>query len=247
MAAIDSAVRAAAEAYMESLPGATPGKLASAHSEAVSLGVAGSALIVDPTIREVGKVISVLVLHAGNAAIAHVSFSSRAGWLTLLVQDGAWVVISSVTSEMAGTTTPADMAAAVGACWDEYCGANRACDGPRMANIFHPQCRLTYTDPNGSVVIKTHDAFVQMVSERYALPLHAPYAHLRDDRRVAAQDNLLGIHFATPDVCMVILKVGHPPMLWTDVLTCARLGERWWILAKSSCSEPLLADEAQKS
>ena len=44
---------------------------------------------------------------------------------------------------------------------------------------------------------------------------------------------------------MVTLKVGHPPMLWTDVLTCARLGERWWIVAKSSCSEPLLADEAR--
>ena len=48
-----------------------------------------------------------------------------------------------------------------------------------------------------------------------------------------------------------MLKVGHPPMLWTDVLTCARLGgsgsggssNRWWIVAKSSCSQPLLADE----
>lgn len=79
----------------------------------------------------------------------------------------------------------------------------------------------------------------------YTLPMHAPYAHLRDDPRVAAEDSLLSVTFATPDVCMVVLKVGHPPMLWTDVLTCARVAEKWWIVAKSSCSEPLLADEAK--
>ena len=84
-----------------------------------------------------------------------------------------------------------------------------------------------------------------MVSERYTLPLHAPYAHLRDDPRAAEQDTLMGATFSTPDVCMVVLKVGHPPMLWTDVLTCAKLGNKWWIVAKSSCNEPLLADEAR--
>ena len=85
-----------------------------------------------------------------------------------------------------------------------------------------------------------------MVVERYSLPLHQPYAHLRDDPRVAAEDSLLSVSFAAPDLCMVVLKVGHPPMLWTDVLTCARpAGGRWWIVAKSSCSEPLLADEAK--
>ena len=115
-----------------------------------------------------------------------------------------------------------------------------------MAEVFHPRCRLTYTGADGAVVIKSQAEFVRMVSERYTTPMHAPYAHLRDDPRVAAQYTLLGATFATPDVCMVVLKMGHPPMLWTDVLTVGRLGGgRWWILAKSSCSEPLLEDEAR--
>ena len=71
------------------------------------------------------------------------------------------------------------------------------------------------------------------------------YDLMRDDPRAAAQDTLISVAFAAPDVAMVVLKVGHPPMLWTDVLTCAIVGGKWWIVAKSSCSEPLLKDEAR--
>ena len=84
-----------------------------------------------------------------------------------------------------------------------------------------------------------------MITSRYSSPMHAPYAHLRHDPCVAAQDTLLGVTFSSADVAMVVLKVGHPPCLWTDVLTCARLDGKWWIVAKSSCMEPLLADEAK--
>ena len=234
----ESSVRDAAEAY---LAGAVP-----LPTLAFGIGAFGDDEL-NPWIpgRERGRVVSVLVLHAGNTAVAHVRWDTYAGWLTLLMDKGAWIVISAVTSTTAGSSTPADMAAVVKACWEEYCGANRTCDGERMAEVFHRRCRLTYTGPDGALVIKPHDAFVQMVSERYTTPMHAPYAHLRDDPRVAAEDSLLSVSFAAPDLCMVMLKVGHPPMLWTDVLTCARLGERWWIVAKSSCSEPLLADEAR--
>lgn len=154
-------VRAAAEAYLSG---------GAAHSEAVALGIAGQSLIANPdTGSETGKVVSILVLHAGTAAVAHVTWAEQcAGWLTLLLEQGAWLVISCVTSPCRGSITPADMAAAASACWDEYCGANRACDGLRMANIFHPQCRLTYSGPDGTVVIKPQDIFVQMVSERCA-------------------------------------------------------------------------------
>lgn len=236
----EASVRAAAQVYIA--------RTSIAHPQCRSLDVTPGSLDVTPgsdTPMTAGKIVSVLVLHAGNTAVAHVQWADRAGWLTLLLEHGEWIVISSITSSTVGTATPADMAAAVEACWVEYCGANRQCDGARMAQVFHPQCRLTYTGPDGALVIKSQEAFVQMVSERYSMPMHAPYAHLRDDPRVAARDNLLSASFATPDVCMVVLKVGHPPMLWTDVLTCARLGDKWWIVAKSSCSEPLLKDEAK--
>ena len=218
------------------------------HPECVTLAVEAGGAVVDEEPRGgAGKVISVLVLHANNTAVAQVHWDDgRKGWLTLLIEKDSWIVISAVTSTTAGTCTPADMAAAVKACWDEYMGANRDCDGPRMAQVFHPKCRLTFTGGDGSIVIKSQETFVQMCSDRYTTPMHAPFAHLRDDPRVAATDDLVSVSFAAPDVCMVVLKVGHPPMLWTDVLTCARLDcDRWWIVAKSSCSEPLLADEAK--
>ena len=97
----------------------------------------------------------------------------------------------------------------------------------------------------GDVVIKTQSDFLAMVGDRYSAPMHAPYAHLRDDPRAAAGDTLLSINFATPDLATVVLKVGHPPCLWTDLLTCARFGGQWWIVAKSSCKEPLLVLEAR--
>ena len=233
----ESSVRAAADAY---LAGAVP-------LPTVAFGISGDDDDLNPWIPNtpVGRVVSVLVLHAGNTAVAHVRWDTYAGWLTLLLDKGAWIVISAVTSRTTGSSTPADMAAVVEACWEKYCGANRACDGDRMAEVFHRRCRLTFTGPDGALVIKSQEAFLQMISERYTTPMHAPYAHLREDPRVAAEDSLLSVSFAAPDLCMVVLKVGHPPMLWTDVLTCARLGQRWYIVAKSSCSEPLLADEAR--
>ena len=122
-----------------------------------------------------------------------------------------------------------------------------------MSKVFHPSCRLTYTGADGTIVIKSQEEFLAMVGDRYNTPMHAPYAHLRDDPRAAAGDTLLSITFATPDLAMVVLKVGHPPCLWTDLLTCARTRPpglppgrgHWWIVAKSSCKEPLLEDEAR--
>jgi len=241
MADLESGVRTAAEAYLGAL---VQDQSSAAHPEVVKIYLEHGKLSESDKPFGPGKILSVLVLPAGLTAVAQVQWPRHGGWLTLLVDHGLWVVISAVSSSTQGAVTPADMAAACNAC-SEYCGANRACDGPRMENVFHPLCRLTYSGPEDSVVVKSQPVFVQMVNDRYSTPMHAPYAHLRDDPRVAAEDTMIGVTFAAPDVCMVMLKVGHPPMLWTDVLTCARIDGNWWIVAKSSCNEPLLKDEAR--
>lgn len=242
----ETSVRAAATVYLQALAN---GQAANAHRELVALEVSGGEMKNDPDVgQEVGKIVSVILLEVGNScstAVVQAKWPARAGWLTLLSERGEWQVISAVTSTATGQVKPNDFAEAMSACWGDYCGANRVCDGERMAKVFHSKCRLTYTGPDGEVIIKPQDEFCRMVSDRYTLPLHAPYAHLQFDARAWAQDTLISITFATPDVCMVVLKVGHPPMLWTDVLTCAHLGDKWWIVAKSSCSEPLLADEKE--
>ena len=151
----DADVRAAAFAYLEAL---ALGKPASVHPAAVALGIASASdPLVDPeTGSQAGKVLSVMVLEGGTAAVAQVRWENRGGWLTLLREGETWVVISAVTAPLTSAqTTPADMAAVVAACWEEYCGANRECDGERMAKIFHPLCRLTFTSGDGAVVIKT--------------------------------------------------------------------------------------------
>lgn len=133
--------------------------------------------------------------------------------------------------------------------WDGYCAANRACDGPKMLrDAFHATCRLTFCDDAaGTVQIKDAPAFAEMVASRYeaAGSMHAPYRHLKDDPRVSAEDALLAIDFCAPDCCLVVLKVGHPPCLWTDLLTCACIDGAWWIVHKSSCHEKFLTELAK--
>ena len=228
-----------------------------ANTECMQHGIFTDTYISRVHVLEVGLAAEVQVQWVVSEDCSGAQYINRAGFLTLLQHAGEWVVIAAVTAptdrptdgRTAPTTatrvTPADFAAVAACCWDEYGGANRACDVDRMSKVFHLMCRLTYTGGDGKVVIKSQDEFLAMVGDRYKMPMHAPYAHLRDDPRAAAGDTLLSITFATPDLAMVVLKVGHPPCLWTDLLTCARLGGQWWIVAKSSCKEPLLEDEAR--
>jgi hypothetical protein len=193
---------------------------------------------------------------------------TTAGWMVLLRNcthqwqciSGAFVVVGApTTSSTTNTTTtlpiprsvvvtPFDFQQVMSCVWDGYCMANRMCDGTAMANVFHATCRLTYVDDDDDgttdddgIRILDCTQFCQKVSNRYTSERpHIPYAHLRHDPRVSFGDELLAIEFATPYVAMVTLKVGHPPWLWTDLLTCAQLGTTWYIVHKSSTSEPFL-------
>jgi hypothetical protein len=143
--------------------------------------------------------------------------------------------------------------------WSGYVSANRACNGPEMAKVFHKDCRLTYVDTAATgddpVVIVSHDDFIHKVSHRYEMEPHVQYAHLRtDDPRLSEHDALISGQFATLRVAMVKLKVGHPPCLWTDLLTCVKLPQgaekdnnKWMILHKSSCCDLYLVDDKAKT
>ena len=126
--------------------------------------------------------------------------------------------------------------------WDGYCHANKICDGDLMSNYFHATCRLTYTGPSDRIVVCSSQEFFAKVSGRYENEeLHKPYAHLKNSPLLDDANSLLSIEFASPQIAMVILKIGHPPFLWTDLLTCARILEdgktKWWIMHKSSDNE----------
>lgn len=168
--------------------------------------------------------------------------------MVLLLDKGTWKAISLALSdncEQRGTVVlPETIHQVTKLVWDGYCGANRACDGAAMAQVFHETCRLTYSDLEQTIQIKDQRTFCEKVSTRYESEApHVPYAHLKNDPRASECDSILSIDFCTNVVALVTLKVGHPPFLWTDFLTCARLDDgKWWIVHKSSCNEPFLMD-----
>jgi Putative lumazine-binding len=183
------------------------------------------------------------------------------GWMVFLCcrlgkndeEDGmccrSWRCISAAFSfASSGTILPTPQwGSVISMVWDGYCAANRACDGAKMLReAFHSTCRLTYCDgaQEGTVQIKDANEFATRVTTRYEGGMHAPFQHLKDDPRVSAEDSLIAVDFCAPDCCMVVLKVGHPPCLWTDLLTCMYIDGTWWIVHKSSCHEKFLTDLA---
>ena len=203
------------------------------------------------TIKSVDRV------HAGNdqtAATVLATVNGVCGWMVLLEESPMiWTCISAAFGPLqeAYKPSPQELAAVRTCAWDGYVASNRMCDGSRMAPYLHPDFRLTFVkhtvdaSPESHVMIIPKSDFLEMVTDRYQRQPHADYAHLRDDPLVAHFDEWISAIFATPNVAMVKLKVGHPPLLWTDVLTCIKGGPsgEWVIVHKSSCSEPLLADE----
>jgi hypothetical protein len=191
-------------------------------------------------------------VHIGHAVSAASSSSGQQlhGWLVFLLEDGHhhqgdWKCISAALSstKAAKQIQPADVIKVVDLTWNGYRQANRDCDGTAMARAFHETCRLTYV-LNGRVEIIDQITFCNKVANRYKQEeAHRPYAHLQNDPcgAVGRQDSLLAVEFAASgDVAMVTLRVGHPPFLWTDLLTCAKIQGQWWICHKSSCNEPFL-------
>jgi hypothetical protein len=127
--------------------------------------------------------------------------------------------------------------------WDGYSHANRICDGELMSTYFHRTCRLTYTGPSDRIVICNSKEFCEKVSGRYEKEeLHMAYAHLKNSPLLDDANSLLSIDFSSAQIAMVLLRIGHPPFLWTDSLTCARILEngemKWWIMHKASDNEP---------
>ena len=169
------------------------------------------------------------------------------GFLTLL-KSTYWTCISAAFSTNTGKILPEHFNAVTKLTWNGYCGANRARDGAAMAKVFHPNCRLTYVQDDSMVAVVPQPAFCSKVQNRYTPqePMHQPYAPIQAHPDIGMHDTLQAVEFATPDCCMVTLKVGHPPCLWSDLLTCCYFGsdQGWWIAHKSSCHEgfPLTDD-----
>jgi hypothetical protein len=211
----------------------------------------------NPTVQK--NIVSVKILPVGpqNAAsvqvqmiVAH-SNSIIHGFLTFLrsSQLADWACISAAFADATGPILPSHFQSVTRLTWEGYRGANRARDGVAMAKVFHPDCRLTYVGDDDDVCIWSQAAFCDKVQNRYTnQTMHQPFASLQSHSQIGVHDTLIAVEFATPNLCMVTLKVGHPPCLWTDLLTCGYLGETGcWILHKSSCHEEFPLTDIMKA
>lgn len=119
------------------------------------------------------------------------------GWRVIAKVYSANPLVASPADEGVAPILPADFAAAAAACWDGYVAAGRACDAAAMARVFHPACNLTFATPDALCLVPA-DAFCERVATRWAMPIHAPYAHLQADPRAASADSLVSLDFAGP-------------------------------------------------
>lgn len=179
-----------------------------------------------------------------TCAVVEYEDLSTTGYVTALKPSAksGWTVVSLLFESVRDwpVVKPDDMVGAITCCWDCYRAANRACDGKAMADVFHPFARLTYVnDGDGEIVEVSSKEFCNLVEDRYNREPHSKYAKQKDrsEALVASRDTLLGCSAATSKLALVRLKVGHPPFLWTDLLVCACVDDKWWIVAKSSDHE----------
>lgn len=129
--------------------------------------------------------------------------------------------------------------------------ANRTCNGIEMERVLHPEAfRLSEANrDNGTISVLEREIFCNdIVPNRYNNPESIHYQEKikysvntemenKFEQLAASYDEIIFGEFATPVVAMVKCKIGHPPALWTDFLTCAKLGEQWWIMDKVSCRQ----------
>ena len=203
------------------------------------------------------RVSRVQVLFDARTAAAEIEAAEAVGICQLLKIKGKWILISASVSmhdrtlRMSNPILPKAFSEVCEACWTRYRHSNRTCDANRMSTVFHSMCRLAEVKDDTSLALIAQQDFLEIVDKRYSTKLHKAYYHLKDDLRSAQGDTLLSIQFSAPTLALVRLKVGHPPCLWTDLLTCAKLDDdKWWIVAKTSCHEDFcleLKDEGSSS
>ena len=161
-----------------------------------------------------------------------------------------WRIISKIFAstplhKVPPRVSPLDFGGVLNTVQDKYIAATRDCDATKMADVFHPEAQSTCVEPHG-VSVAGCNAFCEDVAQRWSLPRHKPYAHLLAANTAGCADTLLSIDFADhPDVALAMLRVGVPPLLYTDLLSLLRSNGQWWIVAKSSINVPFLADQAQ--
>lgn len=161
--------------------------------------------------------------------------------LLLLRLHGKWQIISKVFSsvpltELSYEERLDDLPFAVGepvrGVLEYYRGGHLARPEIIKEN-FHSSARLTFSNDSEDLVCWSQEEFFEVIR---GMPATCA------DSSALRFDKILSVDKAGPDVAMIKLQIGYPPVLYTDFLSMFRLrGNRWWIVAKSSDGEQFKA------
>ena len=129
--------------------------------------------------------------------------------------------------------TKADMLA-VRTCVEQYFQGGHSSSPEAMSQAYHSCCRLTAPSSreDGGIVCWYRDEFFTRVAAR---PLSAGHP------MVVRHDHIAKVLLAGPGLAQVLCCIAYPPVLFTDILTLLKLGNegQWWIVCKSSLTEPI--------
>lgn len=93
---------------------------------------------------------------------------------------------------------------------------------------FHSLARLTFSNESEDLVCWSQQQFFEVIG---GMPVTAA------ESKALRFDKIISVDKAGPNVALIKLQIGYPPVLYTDFLSMLRLGDRWWIVAKSSDGE----------
>eukprot|EP00931_Biecheleriopsis_adriatica_P122561 TRINITY_DN97565_c0_g1_i1.p1 TRINITY_DN97565_c0_g1~~TRINITY_DN97565_c0_g1_i1.p1 ORF type:complete len:298 (+),score=79.61 TRINITY_DN97565_c0_g1_i1:30-896(+) len=158
-------------------------------------------------------------------------------FLVLLRLDGKWQIISKIFSAVPLTQSSYHEAydALAFACADpvrgvlEYYRGGHLSQTETMSENFHELARLCFSDADEKLVCWSRGDFFERVQAR---------AVTADNAAALKYDKIVSVDKAGPEVALIKLQIGYPPLLYTDILSMLKLEGRWWIIAKSSDSEP---------
>ncbi|CAL1166727.1 unnamed protein product [Cladocopium goreaui] len=97
-----------------------------------------------------------------------------------------------------------------------------------LSQNFHEVARLCFSNAEEELVCWSRSDFAEVLRQQ---PVTAA------ESEALRFDKILGVDKAGPDVALIKLQIGYPPLLYTDFLSMLRLHGHWWIIAKSSDSE----------
>lgn len=134
----------------------------------------------------------------------------------------AFVLVAAVA--MTATITSAQSASpqdnAIRTAVNHYFQGHATGDGSHFAKVFHPDAKLYWIGPDGSVMQRTAAEYIKGASGKPAAD------EAQRKRRIVSID-------VTGNIAMVKVELDYPAVKFTDIFSMVQSKGQWWIVNKT--------------